>query len=144
MVSTVIRQLAITALVACLLAGCGLFGSPSSHDDRFARPDHPKDSPSGQYAVAVDMGPNQNGVDTWVAVIRDNATGAEVFRDSNAYSSRHGVGITWLSTSDQLWLLSSDVGTAHVDRKPDGTWIKTSIYPETVGDIPEEITALGG
>jgi hypothetical protein len=76
------------------------------------------------------MGPNQNGVDTWVAVIRDNATGAEVFRDSYAYGNRHGVGITWLSSADQLWLLSNDVGTAHVDRKPDGTWIKTSIYPE--------------
>lgn len=80
----------------------------------------------------------------WVAVIRDNATGAEVFRDSYAYDNRHGVGITWLSSADQLWLLSNDVGTAHVDRKPDGTWIKPSIYPETVGDIPEEIKAVGG
>lgn len=140
-----IRQIAISALAAWLLAGCGLFGGGATrHDDRFARPDHPKNSPSGQYAATVDMGPNQNGVDTWVAVIRDNATGAEVFRDSYAYDNRHGVGITWLSSADQLWLLSNDVGTAHVDRKPDGTWIKTSIYPETVGDIPEEIKAVGG
>lgn len=140
-----IRQLAIAALIACLLSGCGLFGGGASrNDDRFARPDHPKDSPSGQYSVSVDLGPNQNGVDTWVAVVRDKATGAEVFRDSYAYSSRHGIGITWLSSRDQLWLLSSDVGTAHVDWQPDGTWTKTSIYPETVGDIPEEITALGG
>lgn len=139
------RHLAITVLIAGLLSGCGLFGGGSSRrDDRFAQPDHPKDSPSGQYSVSVDMGPNENGVDTWVAVIRDKATGTEVFRDSYAYSSRHGVGITWLSTDDQLWLLSSDVGTAHVDRKPDGTWTKTSIYPETAGDVPQEISALGG
>lgn len=93
-------------------------------DDRFARPGQPKTSPSGDYTVSVDMGPVENGVKTWVAVIRDNKTGAEAFRDSYAYSSRHGVGITWLSTNDQLWLLSGDVGPAHVDRRPDGTWTK--------------------
>lgn len=89
------RHLVITVLIVGILSGCGLFGGGSSRrDDRFAQPDHPKDSPSGQYSVSVDMGPNENGVDTWAAVIRDKATGTEVFRDSYAYSSRHGVGIT--------------------------------------------------
>ena len=68
----------------------------------------------------------------------------EVFRDSYPYSTRHDIGITWLSGSDQLWLLPSDVGTAHVDRQPDGTWIKTGIRPETISQIPAEIAALGG
>ena len=139
-----IRQLTVTVLIASLLSGCGIFIGGSRRDDRFARPNAPKDAPSGQYEVVVDMGPNQNGVDTWVATIREKTTGTEVFRDSYAYSSRHGVGIIWLSSSDQLWLISSDVGTAHVDRQEDGTWFKTNIYPETVGDVPEEIAALGG
>lgn len=140
-----IRQLATALLIAVILSGCEILGGgPSRHDDRFAAPDHPKESPSGQYAASVAMGPNQNGADTWVAVIQDNATGAKVFRDSYAYSSRHGVGITWLSSRDQLWLLSSDVGTSHVDRQPDGTWVRTNIYPESTRDVPEEINALIG
>ncbi|MGV0815420.1 hypothetical protein ABQF34_26005 [Mycolicibacterium boenickei] len=140
-----LRQFAIAVLIAGLLTGCGMFGSGASrHDDRFARPDQPMVSPSGQYTVSVALGPNQNGVETWVAVIRENKTGTEVFRDSDAYSSRHSVGITWLSSSDQLWLVSSDVGTSHVDRQPDGAWVKTNIYPETADDVPEEIDALGG
>ncbi|WP_243858227.1 hypothetical protein [Mycobacterium sp. DL440] len=130
-------------MTACILSGCGIFGSSANrNNDRFARPDHPKDSPSGQYEVSAAMGPEQNGVETWVAVIRDKATDAEVFRDSYAYSTRHGINITWLSASDQLWLFSSDVGTAHVDRQRDEAWVKTSIYPETTDDIPEEINAL--
>lgn len=140
-----IRRLATMLLIAGLLSGCGILGSPLSRDDdRFARPGHPKDSPSGRFTVSVGMGPKQNGVETWVAVIRDNATDSEVFHDSYAYSSRHGLGITWLSSRDQLWLLSSDVGTSHVDQQPDGTWVKTTINPETVSDIPEEIEAVGG
>lgn len=138
-----IRQFAIALLIAGTLGGCGILGGSSrGADDRFARPDHPRDSPSGHYTASVDLGRNQNGVDTWVAVIRNNTTGTEVFRDPYAYSTRHGIGITWLSTNDQLWLLSGDVGTSHVDRQPDGTWVKANIYPDTAGDIPEEINAF--
>lgn len=140
-----IRQLSTVVLVAGLLTGCAFFGGRSDESsDRFARPDEPRDSPSGQYTVSVDLGPEQNGVQTWVPVIRDKATDAEVYRDTYAYSSRHGVGITWLSDSDQLWLVSSDVGTAHVDLGPEGKWTKTAIYPETLAEVPEEIRAIGG
>ncbi|WP_233152739.1 hypothetical protein [Mycobacterium sp. NS-7484] len=143
--TAMIRILAIALLIAGFLSGCGVFGDASNREgDRFARPDHPKHSPSGQYSVSVASGPSQNRVDTWVVAIKDTATGAEVFHDTTAYSTRHGVGITWLSSSDQLWLLSSDIGTAHVDRQSDGTWVKTYISPDTVGDIPDEIRALGG
>ncbi len=110
-------------------------------DERFATPDHPLPSPSGGYVAAPEMGPEQNNVQTWVVVIRDRS-GTEVFRDDYAYSTRHGVGVTWLSTADQLWILSGDVGTAHVDRMPDGTWRKTAITPETVGQVPAEIAQL--
>lgn len=67
--------------------------------------------------------------------------GKEVFHDSTAYSTRHGVGVTWLSTKDQLWILSSDVGTSYV--QSDGSvWTKTSITPTTRKDIPKEIHDL--
>jgi hypothetical protein len=140
-VARVLKRVFVVILMAAVLAGCGLFGS-GREGERFARPGEPKASPSGDFIVSVDMGPVQNGVETWIPVIRDNATGAEVFRDTDAYSSRHGVGITWLSTDDQLWLLSGDVGTAHIDRQPSGTWTKTGITPETRNDIPDEIAAL--
>jgi hypothetical protein len=122
--------------LAVVLTGC-----TGADPDRFVKPGAPKVSPSGVYTAAVDAGPNQNGVDTWVAVILDD-TGAEVFHDDYAYSTRHGAGITWLSTSDQLWLLSADIGAAHVDRHPDGTWTKTAITPETNDSVPSEIREL--
>lgn len=109
--------------------------------DRFVRPDAPKAAPSGTYTAHAEAGPDQNGVATWVVVIRDRS-GTEVFRDDYAYSTRHGVGITWLSTADQLWVLSADVGDAHVDRT-DAGWSKTKLTPSTLGDKPEEIRRLG-
>lgn len=132
---------AIAIAIAALVAGCGLFGRADRTADRFVRPGQPKSSPSGSYTAFADYGPEDHGVTTWVAVIKD-AAGNEVFRDEDNYSSRHGVGITWLSTEDQLWLLSSDVGTAHVDRSADGTWVKTWMNPETIGTVPEEIKSL--
>jgi hypothetical protein len=137
------RVISLTAAVALLvtLAGCGMFGRNTDKGDRFVRPGTPRPSPSAAYTAYAENGPDQNGVATWIAVVRDSS-GAEVFRDSYAYSTRHGVGITWLSTGDQLWLLSADVGDAHVDRGPDGAWTKTTITPETINDIPEEIRRL--
>lgn len=130
----------LAVVTVTLLAGCGMFGKSDRRDERFARPGEPKASPSGTYTAVVEYGPQQNGVDTWVVVLKE--ADKEVFRDSYAYSTRHGVGVTWLSTSDQLWVLSSDVGASHVDRTADGTWKKTAITPETRGDVPAEINEL--
>ena len=80
-------------------------------------------SPSGKFVARVDIEPEQNGVETWIVVI-DDVSGRKVFRDTDAYSSRHGVGITWLSGADELWLLSSDIDTSSVARGPDGGWRK--------------------
>lgn len=124
------RAVAAAAAATTLAAGCA--------DSRFASPDTPKKSPSGEYSASAEFGPEQGGVKTWIATIRDRS-GALVFRDNYAYSTRHGVGITWLSRRDQLWLLSGDVGTSHVDRNPDGTWTKTDLTPETTETIPDEI-----
>lgn len=135
------RCFIVAMLLFPLLIGCGLFGKSDRTNDRFARPEHPKTSPSGSYTAFAEYGPEQNGVKTGVAVIRDKS-GEEVFHDTEPYSTRHGIGITWLSTADQLWLLSGDVGTSHVDRNPDGTWTKTGMNPDTVKDIPAEIKAL--
>jgi hypothetical protein len=64
-------------------------------------------------------------VTTWVVVIRRSDSGQEVFHDVVSYSTRHGVGVTWLSSADQLWILSADVGHAHVEEHA-GAWVKTS------------------
>lgn len=134
---------AVAAAAAVLAGGAALFGGDRV-DERFARPDHPRTSPSGQYVARVDLGPEQNGVPTWLVVITDRA-GREVFRDSDTYSSRHGVGITWLSGTDQLWLISSDVGTSSVQRQADGSWRKTSPRPGHFDqDVPAEIRELAG
>ncbi|MEJ7630703.1 MAG: hypothetical protein WKF54_14035 [Nocardioidaceae bacterium] len=112
------------ALTVSVLAGCSvLFGDARSAPDRFAQPGHPVASPSGKFVARVDIEPEQNGVETWIVVI-DDVSGRKVFRDTDAYSSRHGVGITWLSGADELWLLSSDIGTSSVARGPDGGWRK--------------------
>jgi len=83
-------------------------------------------------------------VRTWIVVItaRD---GREVFRDGQAYSSRHGVGITWLTGTDELWVLSSDVGTSYIRQDADGNWHKD--YPRPghfEEDVPVEIRQLAG
>lgn len=129
------------AVTVVAIVGWNMFGRSSAKDDRFVRPGEPKSSPSGSYTALAESGPSQNGVGTWIVVVRD-AAGAEVFRDGYPYSTRQGLGVTWLSTADQLWILSSDVGNAHVDRQPDGTWAKTPITPQTLATVPEEINRL--
>lgn len=128
-----------------VLAGCSaLFGGDRGADDRFARPGQPRTSPSGELVARVVPGPEQNGVETWVVVIEDRR-GWEVFRDDYAYSSRHGVGVTWLSGADELWVLSSDVGTSSIVRGPDGTWRKEYPRPGRFDeDVPAEIRELTG
>ncbi len=125
-----------------VLAGCTMFGRSRGGEDRFATPGSPRRSPSGTYTASVIPGTPQSGVSTWVVVISDGG-GREVFHDDYAYSTRHGVGVTWRSDQDQLWLLSSDIGTAYVEPDADGAWVKTAITPQTRDTIPEEIRRLG-
>ncbi|ANE82617.1 hypothetical protein A7U43_04040 [Mycobacterium adipatum] len=119
--------------------GCGLFGRDSETDERAVRPGEPKPSPSGLYTAYAEDGAPQNTVKTLVDVIRDK-DGNEVYRDDAAYSTRHGVLFTWLSTEpNQLWILSSDVGTFHVAPDNDGTWTK-----QHATNVPPEIKDLRG
>lgn len=136
--------IAVTAVVG-VLAGCtALFGSDRSADERFARPGHPRTSPSGEFVAHAELGPEENGVQTRIVVITERG-GHEVFRDTEPYSSRHGVGITWLTDTDELWILSADVGTSYVQQDTDGTWSKE--YPRLDhynDDVPAEIQDLEG
>lgn len=133
--------LAALVAVSAIVAGCSLFGQSKSLDgDRFARPDHPVDSPSGQYTAAVESGPTENGVETWIPVIRDR-NGNEVFRDVHdtyaPYSTRSVLYVTWLSSKPaELWVYSGDVGEFAISQQPDGTWAKR------VEAAPKEITDL--
>lgn len=137
------RRGLLAALVAAsvIVAGCSLFSDSKSLDgDRFARPNHPVDSPSGQYTAAVEYGPADNGVDTWVPVIRSK-NGTEVFRDAHdsyaPYSTRSVLYVTWLSAKPaELWVYSGDVGEFAISQQPDGTWAKR------VEAAPKEITDL--
>lgn len=127
--------------VSAIVAGCSLFGQSKSLDgDRFVRPDHPVDSPSGQYTAAVEHGPAENGVETWIPVIRDK-NGTEVFRDDHdsyaPYSTRSVLYVTWLSSKPaELWVYSGDVGEFATSQQADGTWAKRGEA------APKEITDL--
>lgn len=133
------------AVAVAVLAGCtALFGTGRGADERFARPGQPQTSPSGEFVAQADLGPEQNGVQTWIVVITER-DGREVFRDAEAYSSRHGVGITWLTGTDQLWVLSADVGTSYVQQDAAGTWRKQYPRPgHDDEDVPTEIRNLSG
>lgn len=133
---TTALTLAIGLTIA--VAGCGLFGRDNEIGHRAVQPGEPKTSPSGLYTAYAEDGEPQNTVKTLVDVIRDK-DGNEVFRDDAAYSTRHGVLFTWLSTEpNQLWILSSDVGTFHVSNT-NGTWTK-----QHATDVPKEIKDLRG
>lgn len=135
------RTIVIMAVVA-VLAGCtALFGGA---EERFVRPGQPRTSPSGEFVAQADLGPEQNGVPTWIVVITGR-DGREVFRDSEAYSSRHGVGITWRTGTDELWVLSADVGTSYVRQDAAGSWSKGYPRPGHYDeDTPAEIRELAG
>ncbi|SIE01029.1 hypothetical protein [Mycobacteroides abscessus] len=127
-------------IFSSLLTGCSLFGGDPLQADRFVRPDHPVNSPSGEYTAYVEYGPTENNVKTWVPVIRDK-TGKEVFRDRDdmkaPYSTRHMLYVTWLSTKPaELWVYSGDVGEFSISKQPDGEWAKLSEA------APKEITDL--
>lgn len=138
------RRLLMAGLVAVatLITGCSLFGqSRSSLDgDRFVRPDHPVDSPSGGYTASVEYGPTENNVKTWVPVVRDK-NGKEVFRDVHdsyaPYSTRSTLYVTWLSSKPaELWVYSGDVGEFAISAQADGTWTKrTEPAPQEITDL---------
>lgn len=136
------RLLAVLVLAA-VLTGCSIFGSSRGSDkdtDRLVTPDHSVPSPSGEYTASVEYGPEENGVKTWIPVIRDK-DGKEVFRDNHddysPYSTRQKLLVTWLSTKPaELWVYSGDVGTFSISQQPNGTWIKQS------GGAPKEIKDL--
>ncbi|MCP2624147.1 hypothetical protein NLB33_14925 [Mycolicibacterium smegmatis] len=133
------RAVATGVAVMVVLSGCQPFGA--DHDaERFVGPGAPKVSPSNIYTAAVERGPQPDGADTWVAVIIDES-GAEVFHDDHAFGAGRETRITWLSNEDQLWLLSREVGSAHVDRNPDGRWVKTTVSPDA-DSVPDEIREL--
>lgn len=128
--------------MATLAAGCSMFGQSRSalDGDRFVQPDHPVDSPSGEFTASVEYGPTENNVKTWVPVIRDK-NGTEVFRDVHdsyaPYSTRSTLYVTWLSTQPaELWIYSGDVGEFAVSAQPDGTWTKrTEPAPKEITDL---------
>lgn len=134
-------RILLAVLVISSLLGCG-----SADDDHLStRPGESVLSPSGKYTATFLLGapmPGDNGIDVYHAVILD-ADGREVFRDENRLASNFGRAVVWLSTAEhQLWILSKDTGTAHVDLNQDGTWVFTGITPETIDTIPKEIEDL--
>ena len=135
----IVTTVTLVLAVAAAVVGCGLFGRDSETDERAVRPGEPKPSPSGLYTAYAEDGAPQNTVKTLVDVIRDK-DGNEVYRDDAAYSTRHGVLFTWLTTEpDQLWILSSDVGTFYVSPDDHGAWNK-----QHATDVPQEIKELRG
>lgn len=134
------RSVILVGAAALLVAAYWIFLRPADNE-RFVRLDAPKRSPSGAFTAYVVPGPVQNSVKTLIPVIRDS-NNIEVFHDTEAYSTRHGVGVTWLSTKDQLWILSGDVGDAYVELGADGAWHKTRLTPEMKNPIPSEIEKL--
>lgn len=118
----------LAVLVALLLALAGCGGEP---EDRFARPGAPANSPSGKFVAHAESGSEVRVTD------RD---GGEVFRRSYEYatSSRaDGIGVVWLSTKDQLWVLVPGDTSERIEAGPDGVWTAVE------ADLPGEITRLG-
>lgn len=119
----------VAALVALLLvlAGCG-----SDSEDRFARPGSPKTSPSGKF-VAHAEGSSEVRV--------TDRNGGELFRKSYEYATSYrndGIGVVWLSTKDQLWVLvPGNRMSERIEAGQDGVW--TAVEAE----LPGEITRLG-
>ena len=118
----------LTAFVAFVLflTGCG-----SDREDRFARPGAPKSSPSGKFVAHAESASEVRVTDR---------NGGEVFRKSYEYatSSRaDGIGVVWLSTQDQLWVLVPGDSSERIEAGPDGVWTATR------AELPGEITRLG-
>jgi hypothetical protein len=119
----------VAALVALLLVltGCG-----DDSEDRFARPGSPKTSPSGKFVAHAE---GASGVRV------TDRNGGELFRKSYEYATSYrndGIGVVWLSTKDQLWVLvPGNRMSERIEAGQDGVW--TAVEAE----LPGEITRLG-
>lgn len=128
------RIIAVILAVVAIVAGCGTGEDGAAP---IVTPDRSQASPSGTYTAYVQEGPEENGVKTWVLLVRDQA-GKEVFRDRSAYSTRNGVMISWLSTEpEQLWVYSGDVGVHKIAPGAKGGWTRTGVETE---NVPAEIS----
>jgi hypothetical protein len=120
---------ALAALVALLLVltGCG-----DDSEDRFARPGAPKASPSGKFVAHAESASEVRVTDR---------NGGELFRKSYEYATSYrndGIGVVWLSTKDQLWVLvPGNRLSERIEAGQDGVW--TAVEAE----LPGEITGLG-
>jgi hypothetical protein len=119
----------LAALVALLLV---LTGCDSDREDRFARPGAPKTSPSGKFVAHAESASEVRVTDR---------NGGEVFRKSYEYATSYrndGIGVVWLSTKDQLWVLvPGNRMSERVEAGENGVW--TAVQAE----LPREITGLG-
>lgn len=133
MMRTLSRLAAVAGAVglAMGLSACGLFGGAPRDGAVANRAGVVLAAPGGGASAELVAGPDDGGVATLVPVIREGDT--EVFRDETAYSTRHGVAITWESEGATLWVFSSDVGTFRVAHGASG-WAK-----EHATNVPDEV-----
>ncbi|PWK81991.1 hypothetical protein C8D88_115107 [Lentzea atacamensis] len=121
------RLLAAVVALLLVLTGCGGDG-----EDRFARPGAPKTSPSGKFIAHAE---GSSGVR-----ITDH-DGGDIFQKSYEYATSYradGIGVVWLSTKDQLWVLvPGGRMSERIEPGPGGVW--TAVEAE----LPGEITRLG-
>jgi hypothetical protein len=119
----------VAALVALLFV---LTGCTDDREDRFAAPGAPKKSPTGKFVAHADSASEVRVTDS---------DGGEVFKKSYEYATSYradGIGVVWLSTKDQLWVLvPGGRMSERVEPGPDGVW--TAVEAE----LPGEITRLG-
>lgn len=116
--------LGVLALVLAL-AGCG------AEEDRFARPGAPKSSPSGDFIAHAESASEVRVTDR---------NGGDVFRKSYEYVTSHradAIGVIWLSSKDQLWVLVPGSTNERIEPGPDGVWRAQS------DELPREITRSG-
>ncbi|MEU7480628.1 hypothetical protein AB0A63_31935 [Lentzea sp. NPDC042327] len=117
-----------TAVLALLLVltACG-----DDRQDRFASPGAPKTSPSGKFVAHAESASEVRVTDR---------NGGDVFRKSYEYATSHradGIGVVWLSSADQLWVVVPNDGTERIEAGPDGEWRATK------AELPREISRLG-
>ncbi|MEV6242208.1 hypothetical protein [Lentzea sp. NPDC051838] len=121
------RVLAAFVALLLVLTGCG-----SDREDRFARPGAPKTSPSGKFVAHAESASEVKVTDR---------NGGDVFRKSYEYATSYrndGIGVVWLSTKDQLWVLvPGGRMSERIEAGADGVWTATEAA------LPDEITRQG-
>ncbi|XVV06038.1 hypothetical protein ACQPW3_11890 [Actinosynnema sp. CA-248983] len=132
-------RVVLTVVIALLALASCTGSAPDDVDERFVVPGKPRTSPSGNFTAHVEVGDDK----TARLVSISDAKDVEVFRDDLVYRVGNAGRLTvvWLSTADQLWILSTDIGTRYVNRDAStGTW--TVDYPADRKDVPQEIKDL--